>query len=377
MSTITVKMESPRLKISLEPQASRMTSADYDMTDEEPRFNPDVDDTISIRCPDKADGSTRLFQMQRSAMMRSPTLLNFFRSPHYLPNCEMLLTFFADPAACFEIVKRYLEDGPDHYSKNDIRIYVTLHYKIVDRFIILTRLYKFAKALCLPLLTEMAYGVLLEMERLITADRIITITGLIFGQTAGFDKTMKEWCMKHVAIHFAKLLVNTQWEVVVKKSDPQLIENWAELVDNNDQIYQAVVAEIEDKAIEDMLKQQGSTRQHGSVSALEETFKEKTREEQIADARKVTPATSESDWEDLEGAAGDEGQKTTDAKARTFLGIEGGKMHGSSSMEPPRPSNVETAKARAVMGIDGDSGPVVGGHKKSGLKREKLMKLLR
>ncbi len=44
------------------------------------RISDDADDMITVKCPDREDGTGRVFEFQRSTLKRSPTFAHFFDS---------------------------------------------------------------------------------------------------------------------------------------------------------------------------------------------------------------------------------------------------------------------------------------------------------
>ncbi len=310
---------------------------------------------IDIMCPDSPDGYGRHFSVRRSSLCRSPALAKFFKSHHYLEGCNMQLTFMSDPAACFQIAQYYLDEGPDIYTKTRLRVYVTMNYRIVDRFIILLRLHLLAKKLALPGLMAMAYDSIIEGERLTTPSSCITIASVVFWKNAGFDKLLKCWCMKHVGHHFVALKDTKEWDDALKVLEPELSVQWTKMLEANATILAALNEEASKQSLDkqalpkvsiDSLRNDISTAERDEMTV--EDFIELVKDEERR--------SSEEEWEDLKGLF-EKGQPLANTKTKETLGTRHstgmdlrGKVFPTSeamAMVPP-----ETAKARAVLGLD-------------------------
>ncbi|KAL8825824.1 MAG: hypothetical protein Q9170_007646 [Blastenia crenularia] len=259
MATITTICEEEELPIALMPTIPRLKFHDapfYFMS--EPgitqqeyqkrvwargRISPDGEDIITVKCPDREDGAGRNFEFRRSVLKRSPTLAKFFESPYYLHGCDMRLTFVVDPAVCLEIAYKYLEEGPDVFQQTILRVNLTMRYKLVDRSVILIRLYPLAQKLALPGLMDMAFGVLSEADPQITATECITFSSLIFARMANFDRKLKRWCIDHITRFQPELEHSTIWQNVLYKADRELSERWAQLLEARHQPHLATVSE--------------------------------------------------------------------------------------------------------------------------------------
>lgn len=191
-------------------------------------FNPDADETITIKCPDKPDGAGRNFHFQRHVLQRSPILKQFFSSAYYLHGCDMRLTFTVDPAICVDILYKYLDSGPDPelYHHTVLKVQLTMRFQIADRALILVRLYSLAQKLGLPELMDMAYGVLTDGDKLIKAYDCVPIASLIFTHGGNFDKKLRDWCIGHVKSHARELKRFRIWHEVVGKSENDLRYEW-------------------------------------------------------------------------------------------------------------------------------------------------------
>ncbi|KAL8933562.1 MAG: hypothetical protein Q9216_006307 [Gyalolechia sp. 2 TL-2023] len=247
MDAITTICEEEELPIVLMPNIPRLKFHDdpfYFMSEpgitqqeyqkrvcERGRNSPQIDDTITVKCPDRDDGAGRNFEFQYSVLKRSPTLAKFFESPYYLPGCEMRLTFVVDPAVCLEIAYKYLEEGPDIFQQTILRVQLTMRYKLVDRLIILVKLHSLAKKLALPGLMDMAFGVLSEGGSQIRAPECMTLSSLIFNKTANFDRKLKEWCIDHVTRYLPELENSQHWQNVLWRADVELTHRWGQLLE--------------------------------------------------------------------------------------------------------------------------------------------------
>ncbi|KAL8761582.1 MAG: hypothetical protein Q9203_007640 [Teloschistes exilis] len=197
-------------------------------------IDKDKDDIIVLKCPDREDGTGRHFLFDRSVLRRSPVFAEFFDSPDYLPGCNMLLTFMVDPAVCFDIMYKYLKDGADIYEQTILRVQLTMRYQLVDRLIILVRLYALAQKMRLPILTAMALGVLKDADTHIGPLECVTISSLVFSPLGGFDHVLRDWCFEHVKENYADLKPSFLWHETMWKTDVELPRRWSDLVEETD-----------------------------------------------------------------------------------------------------------------------------------------------
>ncbi|KAL9577231.1 MAG: hypothetical protein Q9212_006497 [Teloschistes hypoglaucus] len=194
----------------------------------------DDDDVVILKCPDREDGTGRHFLFKRSVLRRSPVFAEFFNSPHYLHGCNMLLTFMVDPAVCFDIMYKYLNDGADMYEQTILRVQLTMRYQLVDRLIILVRLYALAQKMRLPILTAMALGILNDPDTHISASECVTISSLVFAPLGGFDHVLRDWCFEHVKDNYDDLKPSFLWHETMWKTDVELPRRWSNLVEETD-----------------------------------------------------------------------------------------------------------------------------------------------
>ena len=302
----------------------------------------------------------------------------------------MQLTFIADPAVCFQIVLHYLEEGPDRFGQTRLSGFVRTHFKLRDRFVLLVRLYLLASKMELPVLFHMSFAVMQEFERDMTAGYCITVASLIFARNAGFDKRMKEWCMKHIRNYLFDLSQIREWAQLVPDLDPGLQHQWAKLVEQNKRIIEAIHEERlgtkKDNAHDEMSLSSHGDHDHHRTFAVAEQHTQDLKVEEVL--REVTNegTDSEQEWEDVErllqeperSSKGKTARFSVDSahsdKAISVLGLPPSKKKIDAAVEyhnqhldqqPGKenrdPSDLdifgpvsspEVAKARAVMGMN-------------------------
>lgn len=290
--------------------------------------------------------------MKRSSMMRSPLFVKFFQSEDYLHGCKMLLTFVNESAACFHILKYYLDEGPDRYTRTRLRVHITLHYQIIDRFVILGRLYILAKKLALEGLMNMAYETIVDGERSITTAVCFAMATLIYKPEAGFDKPLKDWCLKHIGSHFFALYeMDDWWTELVYQLEPDLGRHWAKLVAANG----CLMSAFEDKAdhawLEGIIHDMAKGGHADIISVIEEySYARDVQQvlEEVWDERKYA---SDDGWEDVEQIPVKPRSPKKTAAAINNIGMDMMKQNGSSKSLSVF-FNADSAKARSVMGMD-------------------------
>lgn len=226
----------------------------------------EVDEFISIDCPDMPMGVSRTFNIQRSALMRSPTLTDFFMSLDYLPGCKMNLHFMNDPGVCFEIVQAYLENGPDCYPILRLKVYITRLTKNADRFLVLIRLHKFAIKLGLFHLRNMAFEVIHDLEWEMSAECCPKIAELVFAHQSPYDNNIKLWVLKHIGHFHKKLSRSNTWAALVPILDPELGEHWATMDASGVRVLSMIAEEATDEAVLDVLAGLSSPAKNSAVS---------------------------------------------------------------------------------------------------------------
>lgn len=296
----------------------------------------------------------------------------------------MQITFMSDPAACFQIARNYLDQGPDIYNRTRLRMFVTINYQVVDRFIILVRLHLLAKKMALPGLMDMAYDAIVHGERLITPPFCITIASVVFAKNAGFDKLLKVWCLDLVRYHLIALKNIKEWYDALEVLEPELSEQWTDLLEANSEVLAFINEEAkerssEKKALEKAVSGMSTEGQGNAIPTIEK--QELTVEDLINEIKDEERRPSEDEWENVEQLIR-EGQTLANTKARELLGIDPFKStepedkveatSDAKAMVPP-----EMAKARSVMGLDGNYGRVTwSGHTLRANRASKLFKLL-
>ena len=234
------------------------------------RFNipEEIDEIISIDCPDMPMGVSRTFSVQRSALMRSPVLADFLTSLDYLPGCKMNLHFMNDPGVCFEVVQGYLENGPDCYPIRRLKIYITRLTKDADRFLVLIRLHKFSIKLGLIQLKNMAFEVIHDLEWEMSADCCPKIAQLVFAHQSPYDSSIKLWILKHIGHFHKKLSRSNTWAALVPILDPELGQQWATMNASGVRVLSMIAEEATDEAVSDVLAGLSTPAKNSAVSAI-------------------------------------------------------------------------------------------------------------
>ena len=207
--------------------------------------------------------------VQRSALLRSPALAEFFASLDYLPGCKMNLHFMNDPGSCFDVVQTYLENGPDCYPMLRLKVYINRLTKDADRFIVLIRLYKFAIKLKLIYLKNMAFEVIHDLEWEMSAECCPKIAQLVFAHQSPYDNTIKGWILKHIGHFYKKLNRSNTWAALVPILDPELGQHWATMNVSGNRILSMIAEEATDMAVTDVLARFPTSAQDSAVSAVE------------------------------------------------------------------------------------------------------------
>lgn len=295
--------------------------------------------------------------MKKSAMLRSPVFANFFCSDDYLYGCKTLLTLIVDPAVCFQAVKHYLEEGPDIYSMDRLRVSLTVSHTVTERFCILARLYWLAKKLGLTGLMGMAYQSLLASERLMGPHSCVAVAKIIYAGNGGYDRVLKDWCFKHIGYHFTNLRNMVEWPEVLHFLCPELRNQWDKLERVNRYVLATLKGAASEEVVEEVMNNMAKTGAPGVISAIETRLYHMTFDEAVKDVIAEAWEQSDDEWEAVEKAfAKDSSPKLT--KARAMLGLINTNVteKNSDTASPWAGSSpvfgVESAKARTVMGID-------------------------
>ena len=290
--------------------------------------------------------------MKRSSMMRSPLFVKFFQSEDYLHGCKMLLTFLNESPACFQILKSYLDEGPDRYTKTRLRVHITLQYQMIDRFLILGRLHLLAKKLALQGLMNMAYETIVDGERSITPAICFAMATLIFTPEVGFEKLLKDWCLKHVSNHFFALYeMNDWWKEVVHQLEPDLGRHWAKLVAANGCLMSAFEDKVDHAWLEEIIRDMAKGGHAGIISVIEEYSYARDVQQVLEEVWNEKKDASDDGWEDVDQIPGKPPSPRKAAAAITNIGIDMAKRKGSSKTLRVF-VNADSAKARSVMGMD-------------------------
>lgn len=229
----------------------------------------EIDEFISIDCPDMPWDVSRTFTVQRSALMRSPVLADFFTSFDYLPGCKINLHFMNDPGVCFDVVQSYLENGPDSYTILRLKIYITRLTNDADRFMVLIRLHKFAIKLNLIHLKNMAFEVIQDLEWEMSAECCPKIAQLVFAHQSTYDDTIKAWFVRHIGHFHKKLSRSNTWAALVPVLDPELGQHWATMNVSGVTVLSMIAEEATDEAVSDVLAHMSTPAKNSAVSAVE------------------------------------------------------------------------------------------------------------
>jgi hypothetical protein len=265
----------------------------------------------------------------------------------------MLLTFFDDPAGCFQILKCYLDDGPDCYTKTRLRVHVTLRYKVTERFIILGRLYMLAKKLALGGLVDMAYETIVDCEQSLTPTSCFAMASLVYGPDASaFDQPLKDWCLKHIENHFFALNDNENWWAeMMGPLEPNLGRHWADLVKANGSSVSASEDQDDQSLLEGIIYDMGSSGRAGIISVIEERSYANDVQRVLEEVWAEENSVSDDEWEKVEHEASEPGSPETTAAVVSNIGKD--MMKGSENVKAlGLLFKNDSAKARSVMGMD-------------------------
>ena len=348
-----------------------------------PFTNYPDDDIINIVCPGEVDGGVvRKFTMKRSSLQRSETLHSFFHSKHYRFGCGMTLHFTQVPGVCFSLVKDYLDKGPDRYTKADMVSEVSNYYLDAGkRLETYTRLHKCARQLELVGLKLMAWTAIKDEDGAMTAEHCVALASLVFADQAGFGQLLKGWLMNHVKKHFDVLNANPvvgidpdmTWSEVVSTLSPGFKKEWKNLVDDQKSRLSMVEEEDEQEQLFSRVLQSLDAadleRAARAIRTLKDEKLEMPAKEVITEVVEINGDKDESEeWEDLDHLCPDpdSSRTTDDSKAREVLGAPINPRLSDSTFSSPRHTSLdlETAKARLVMGINSPSGGTIAGRRK-------------
>lgn len=361
-----------------------------------PIANSPDDDIVHIICPGETGGDvTRNFFMKRSALQRSEALNQFFQSKSYRFGCGIKLHFYAIPGICFCLVKNYLEMGSDRYPievmKDDVSKYYSSEGKRIEVYI---RTFKCARQLELGGLETMAWMAIKDEETALTVEIVVTLATVIFANHAGFGRELKSWLLEHMKKHIDFLNGNPvvsmdpimiSWSDVVGTLSPGFKKDWRSLVkdqkaplsivgeeDEQEIIYTRVLQSLDDAELKRAERAMNAVKdKKGGTPGKTTPSRRKTplspRKPIITEI--ISMEDEEEDeglWEDLDKLCPGPKLTTDDTKARIMLGAPANPRFSSSSAPSLRPSSfdLETAKARSVMGINDNSNGVIAGRRK-------------
>ena len=344
-----------------------------------PMVRNNNDDVIDIVCPGEVGGNVVRITMNRSSLQRSPTLIRFFQSTSYRAGCGMTLHFTQVPGACFSLVKEYLDKGPDRYTKDCMVWEVSSSYTDAGkRFEIYSRLHKCARKLELPGLKNLAWEALVDEESSLRVEHCVTLASFIFANQAGFGKQLMNWLMGHIKRNFevldAGLLIDVNpdvtWDSIVKTLSHGFQKDWNNLVLARKSRLSLVEEEKNDEQEEHLVKTpqtSDDTDLETSTADEEDGIPDNTAIDSIIEVPLEKDDSEE--WEDLDHLCPgpDISRAADDTKAREVLGAPMNPRFSSSrDRSPPRHSSfdLETAKARMVMGINSPSMGTIAGRRK-------------
>ncbi|KAL9101828.1 MAG: hypothetical protein Q9163_002953 [Psora crenata] len=346
-----IKYHDGPLQFLSKPQ---LTQKQYERRVLDRRINPaneHENDTLTIRCPDGEQPRARIFKIRRQTLARSPTFAKFFSSAYYLPNSDMLVSFMNDPAAVFDIVKRYLEQGPELFDSTRLRVHVLRRYKALERTVVLIRLCRMADNMGLWYLHQMALKILVDENCSITAPMLPTIASLIFASEANYCHHLREWCLLQASHHFATLKDTGDWARSLATSDDELRKGWKIMVDQHKLEPGMLEDKVDGEVLEGRVHRitlQEYRRAISTTTGTEPT--EKTPNYLKNEAPRMEAESDLEDWEDITAI----GTPSLDEEDATSTETKTGPMLDTTASISAlrRTANAETAKARLVMGID-------------------------
>ena len=306
------------------------------------------DDIITIRCSNGSTVEPFIFRIAQSALARSPSFQTFFKSEYYAPQSDMLISFMIDPAAVFDIIKRYLEEGPDRFDLTNLRVHLYRRYTTIERETVLVRLCRMAHNMELAYLCEMAYDVLVDESRFITAPMLPMLAGLIFASRANYHSKIKEWCLVHVGRHFLELRTSRQWANCLRVSEQQLSDEWSVMLEQNEEILYTFENDSDEKVLEKKIHRMSFQEQDRAISVLgEKRTQDDNTADELARSNFRNGPDEEEEWEDLNTpSSGGDTKTAVDGDDEVTVGPATPREGVSRS------NSAENAKARHVMGID-------------------------
>ena len=148
----------------------------------------------------------------------------------------MLISFMNDPASVFDVIKRYLEEGPDRFDSTTLRVYMYRHWATVDRIVVLVRLCRMARNMGLWTLHGMVHDILVDENRFITAPMLPMLATFIFANRSFYDQSLKDWCIAHIGHHFLELKDYQPWSNALQVCEDSLTTEWNKMLQQNEDI---------------------------------------------------------------------------------------------------------------------------------------------
>lgn len=368
-----------------------VTMADINFS--RPLANHGDEDVIYVVCPGEVGvggETTRAFVMQKSALMRSAPLDQFFKSNDYRWGCAMTLYFTQLPGVCFSVVKQYLEMGSDRYTTDHLIGEVSSCYTDGGkRLEIYSRLHKSAHLLELFCLENMAWAAIKDEEGSLSVGHCVTLASFILTENSGFGH-LKGWLMGHIKKYFEVLNADfvvsvdpeTTWNDIVGTLSPRFRKEWKKF-DLARGSRLSMVEEEQDEEDEEIIAKALKSldeaelwRAEDAKRSVEDGKDGMLRKDFVSEA-----AEGRDDDEFLDGLTEEEiyemcpfpekSHAADTSKAHQMPGAPlNSRSHPRSSaeMEPvyARHSSLdmETAKARAVLGINTRSTGLIAGRRK-------------
>lgn len=265
----------------------------------------------------------------------------------------MVLTFVDESAAaCFQILKYYLDEGPDCYTKTRLRVHVTLHYKLIQRFVILGKLYMLGKKLALGGLMNLAYETIIDGERSMTPATCFAMATLVYDSEAGFDKLLKDWCLKLVENHFFALYeMDDWWRELVYQLEPDLGRHWAKLVATNGCLMSAFKDKADQVWLEGIVHEMANRGHTGTISVIEEYSYAMDVQHILEEVWAEGKDTGDGGWGRVKKVADQPRSPKKTAAAINNIGMDMMKGNGNSKSLSVL-LNHDSPKVRSVMGLD-------------------------
>ena len=158
-------------------------------------------------------------------------LAKFFRSSDYLVGSGTQLEFHETSVSCLQVIKEYLEGGPDLYTEDTLRGYATQETatRKVYNFLLLVDVHKLAVKLGLNSLMHLAYALLYHLESSVTPRDCINLISLVFNTNHHFNNALQNWFLEQVDRHFDSLSGSCEWANAMVKSSTEFKVLWADV----------------------------------------------------------------------------------------------------------------------------------------------------